>query len=85
MDFKLFSDVVLVQNIPEEGLREGDVGTVVERHDVAGKETGYSVEFFDMLGKTITVITAAASMLRLPAHSDIPAVRSVEKAIAEQP
>ncbi len=83
MDFKLFSDVVLVQNIPEEGLREGDVGTVVERHDIAGKETGYSVEFFDMLGKTIAVITVAASMLRLPAHSDIPAVRSAEKAITE--
>ncbi len=83
MDFTLFSDVVLVQDIPEEGLREGDVGTMVERHDVAGKETGYSVEFFDMLGKTISVITVAASMLRLPAHSDIPAVRSAEKVVAQ--
>lgn len=82
MNFTLFSEVVLVQDIAEEGLRAGDVGTVVERHDVAGKETGYSVEFFDMLGKTIAVIAVAASMLQQPAHSDIPAVRPAAKAAA---
>ena len=82
MDFKLFSDVVLVRDIPEEGLRKGDVGTVVERHNVAEKETGYSVEFFDMLGKTIAVVTVPSSLLRLPAHSDIPAVRPAATAIA---
>jgi hypothetical protein len=66
MDFQLYTDVVLVQNFPEDDLRAGDVGVVVDRHDVAGLETGYSVEFFDMLGKTVAVATLPASVLRSP-------------------
>lgn len=76
MDFQLYTDVVLMRDIVEENLRVGDVGTVVERHDVPGLETGYSVEFFDMLGSTIAVVTLPGSMLRAPTHADIPSVRS---------
>jgi hypothetical protein len=75
MDFPLYTDVVLTHDIFEEGLRAGDVGTVLERHDVAGLETGYSLEFFDMLGNTVAVVTVPASWLRLPTHADRPAVR----------
>ena len=53
---------------PKKTCYAGDVGTVVERHDVPGRETGYSVEFFDMLGNTVAVVTLPASALRLP-HS----------------
>lgn len=59
MNFQRYTDVVLVRDVPEENLRAGDVGTVVERHDVPGLETGYSVEFFDMLGSTIAVLTSS--------------------------
>ncbi|XWK91115.1 MAG: DUF4926 domain-containing protein [Phormidium sp.] len=76
MNFQLYTDVVLVRDVVEEKLRVGDVGTVVERHDVPGLETGYSVEFFDMLGSTIAVVTLPGSMLRAPTHGDIPSVRS---------
>jgi hypothetical protein len=76
MDFQLYTDVVLVRDVPEEGLRAGDVGVVVERHDVAGRETGYSIEFFDMLGHTVAVVTLPASALRMPTHADRPTVRS---------
>ena len=76
MDLQLYTDVVLVRDVPEENLRAGDVGTVVERHDVPGLETGYSVEFFDMLGSTIAVVTLPGSMLRIPTHADRPTVRS---------
>ena len=76
MNFKLYSDIVLVQGVFAEGLFAGDVGVVVERHDVAGLETGYSVEFFDMLGNTIAVVTLPASFLRQPTQADRPAVRS---------
>ncbi len=76
MDFQLYTDVVLVGDIPEENLRAADVGTTVERHDVPGRETGYSVEFFDMLGSTIAVVTLPGSMLRAPTHADRPSVRS---------
>jgi hypothetical protein len=70
-----YQDVVLLRDIPEQGLCAGDVGTVVERHDVPGRETGYSVEFFDMLGNTVAVVTLPASALRTPTRVDPPAVR----------
>ena len=75
-DSKPYQDVVLLHNMPEEGLYAGDVGTVVERHDVPGRDTGYSVELFDMLGNTVAVVTLPASAWRLPTHTDRPAVRS---------
>jgi hypothetical protein len=75
-DFTLYQDVVLLRDIPEEGLCAGDVGTIVERHDIPGRETGYSVEFFDMLGNTVAVVTLPASALRAPSCADRPAVRS---------
>jgi len=76
MDFELYTDVVLVRDVPEENLCAGDVGTVVERHEIAGREVGYSVEFFDMLGNTVAVVTLPVSALRAPTHADRPAVRS---------
>ncbi|MDQ2100770.1 MAG: DUF4926 domain-containing protein [Tychonema bourrellyi B0820] len=53
MNYQLYSDVILLCNLPEEGLDGGDIGTVVEQHHVEGLETGYSVEFFDLSGNTI--------------------------------
>jgi hypothetical protein len=32
MDSPLYSDVILLQDLPEEGLHSGDIGTVVEVH-----------------------------------------------------
>lgn len=75
MNFPLYRDVILLRDIPEEGLFAGDIGTVVEQHDVQGLETGYSVEFFDMLGNTVAVATLPISFLRLPTRADRPAVR----------
>ncbi len=42
---------------------------MVERHDVIGLETGYSVEFFDMLGNTVSVVTLPMSYFRLPTRA----------------
>jgi hypothetical protein len=77
MAFDLFSDVILTADIPDQDLRAGDVGTVVERHDAPGIQPGYSVEFFDMTGQTITVATLPASLLRAPTRADRPAVRAM--------
>ncbi|MEG4576827.1 DUF4926 domain-containing protein [Microcoleus sp. N3A4] len=57
MNYQLYSNVILLCNLPEEGLYAGDIGTVVEQHHVEGLETGYSVEFFDLLGNTVAVAT----------------------------
>ena len=78
MAFELYSDVILTRDIAERGLRAGDVGTVVERHAVPGiADEGYSVEFFDMIGNTVAVVTVPASALRLPTPADRPAVRAL--------
>jgi hypothetical protein len=77
-DLELYKDAILTVDLPAEGLRAGDVGTVVERHEVPGVvEAGYSVEFFDMTGRTVAVVTVPASNLRPPTSTDLPSVRAV--------
>jgi hypothetical protein len=74
----LYSDVILTRDVEDAGLRAGDVGTVVERHRVPGMtEDGYSVEFFDMTGNTVAVVTVPASAVRQPTPADRPAVRAL--------
>ncbi|HEV3214390.1 MAG TPA: DUF4926 domain-containing protein [Vicinamibacterales bacterium] len=59
--------MILTRDVVERGLRVGDVGTVVERHVVPGTaEDGYWVEFFDMIGNTVTVVTVSASACACP-------------------
>jgi hypothetical protein len=78
MAFDLFSDVILTRDVGDHGLRAGDVGTVVERHVVPGvADEGYSVEFFDMTGNTVGVVTLPASALRVPTPADRPAARAL--------
>ena len=70
--------MILTRDVAEYALRTGDVGTVVERHVLPGKgEEGYSVEFFDMTGNTVAVVTVPAGALRLPTPADRPTVRAL--------
>lgn len=80
MELPLYEDAILLVDMPDEGLYAGDVGTVVERHDLPNTEPGYSVEFFDMLGNTVAVVTVAKSALRRPASGDRLVVRAAEPA-----
>ena len=78
MNVEMFSDVILTADLPEHRLRAGDVGTVAERHDVPGKEVRYSVEFFDMTGRTVAVVTVPAGALRAPTTADRPTARRLD-------
>ena len=77
MKYELYSEVILLCNLPEEGLDLGDIGTVVEQHHVEGLKTGYSVEFFDLLGNIVAVATLPGSSLRSPTSADRPTVSLV--------
>ncbi|MEG4233415.1 DUF4926 domain-containing protein [Microcoleus sp. Pol11C3] len=77
VSIELYSDVILLCNLPEEGLDADDMGTVVEQYHVEGLETGYSVEFFDLLGNIVAVPTLPGSYLRSPTSADRPTVRLV--------
>jgi len=45
MKFQLYKQVALTRDIPEDGLRKGDVATVVDHHThpEPGGEDGYQV------------------------------------------
>jgi hypothetical protein len=74
---EMYQDVILTDDLLEHGLCKGDVGTVVERHVVPGREEGYSVEFFDMTGRTVAVVTLPAHQLRPPSPADRPSTRTL--------
>jgi hypothetical protein len=80
MNFGLYQGVILTVDVPQHGLCAGDVGTLVERHLVAGKEEGCSVEFFDMTGRTVAVVSLPCSHLRVPTAADRPSARTLEGA-----
>jgi hypothetical protein len=79
-ELELYKDAILTVDIPTAGLRAGDVGTVVDRRQVPDvAEIGYNVEFFDMTGRTVAVVTVPASSLRAPTSADLPSVRALAK------
>ena len=69
--------VVLTQNIPEEYLEAGDIGTVVHIH---GESEGYEVEFMTLAGETVAVATLLPAQLRPIARRDIAHVRELTAA-----
>ena len=77
MSFDMYQDVILTVNLPADGLCAGDIGTLVDRHNVTGKEEGCSVEFFDMTGHTVAVVTLPENHLRAPTAADRPSTRTL--------
>ena len=64
MKFEMFSRVALKADVPENGLRRGDVATIVEYHQGRpGQEPGYSLEAFNAVGETVAVITLRESQI----------------------
>jgi Domain of unknown function (DUF4926) len=51
--------------LPAEGIRRGDVATIVEHHAAPAPdiEPGYSVEVFNAIGETLAVLTLPESHL----------------------
>ena len=80
MTYKLFEEVVLTKDIPEEKLKKGDVATIIEHHPVSDGEDGYSLELFNALGDTIAVITLPESAIEPLTEDEIFSVRSLEVA-----
>ncbi len=63
MKFPLFKQVALARDIPEEGLKKGDIAAVVEHHPISSGEDGYSLEVFNALGETIVVTVVPESAI----------------------
>ena len=67
--------VVLKNDLPEQGLKQGDVGTVVMVHR-GGR--GFEVEFVALDGETIAVVTLLASQVRPTRRREIDHARVLE-------
>ena len=66
--------VVLTQDLPNEKLKTGDIGTVVHTHPGGA---GYEVEFMTLAGETVAVATLLPSQVRSIARRDIAHVREL--------
>ncbi len=67
--------IVLTSDLPQEGLKAGDVGTVV--HVYANGEA-FEIEFLTLDGKTAAVATVTASQLRPVTERDLTHARPLE-------
>ena len=66
--------VVLLKDVPEEGLKAGDVGTVVH---VYRQGEAFEVEFMTLEGETVTVVTLPSSQVRAVGKRDIAHARKL--------
>ncbi len=67
--------VVLTKDLPEYGLKAGDLGTVVLVHEGGA---GYEVEFMTLDGETIAVVSLFASQVRPISLREVAHARAVE-------
>lgn len=74
MSPQLHEEVVLAQDVPQYGLRTGDIGTVVHIYPSGGLE----VEFFTASGKTRAVVTLHGADVRMATDDDVVAVRRLD-------
>lgn len=83
MKFELFRRVALKTDVPENGLRRGDVATIVEYHQGRpDQEPGYSLEVFNAVGDTVAVITLRESQIEPLSAKEILHVRPLAVAAA---
>lgn len=73
MTFAALDTVVLVRDLPEHGLKTGDLGAVVEVYPPDGLE----VEFVTASGRTPALVSLRSTDVRPISDSDLVAVRSL--------
>lgn len=66
--------VVLTEDLPADGLKAGDIGTVVHIHQDG---VAYEVEFMTLAGETIAVTTLSSAQVRPLARRDMAHAREL--------
>jgi hypothetical protein len=81
MTMELYQEVALTRDLPEYGLRAGDVATLVDfvPHPSDGEE-GCVLEVFNAIGESFAVIAVPISVVEVLRPDEILAVRSLAKA-----
>jgi hypothetical protein len=75
MKFNPLDTVVLTRDQPNEGLRKGDLGAVVQVYAPDGLE----IEFITASGRTEALVTLKVSDVRAVGDSDLVSVRPFTK------
>jgi hypothetical protein len=78
MKFKQLDTVVLDRDLPELGLRKGDLGAVVQTYEPDGLE----VEFATASGRTQALATLSLGDVRAVMDEDLISVRSLHRGAA---
>jgi len=73
--YKELDVVVLDKELPDHGLRRGDLGTVVHAYEPSGLE----VEFVTASGRTEALVTLDARDVRPVVDTDLISVRSFRR------
>ena len=82
MSLSLYQHVALRRDLPEHGLRKGDVATLLEYvpHPEGG-EQGCVVEVFNALGESIAVVAVPESDLEELRADEVLTVRPLARAV----
>jgi len=81
MSLPLYQRVALKRDLPEQGLKRGDVATLVDyAPHPGGEERGCVLEVFNALGESIAVVAVRESEIESLHAGEVLAVRPLEKA-----
>jgi hypothetical protein len=72
MTYRILDTIVLDRDLPDHGLRKGDLGAVVEVYEPDGLE----VEFVTASGRTAALLTLNARDVRPVGDDDLISVRT---------
>lgn len=82
MKLELYKDAVMSVDLPEYGLRKGDIVKLIDDLDAADGSRGYAVEVFDVFGNTIDVQFIPANTVEPLQSDEVYCVRTREHAAA---
>lgn len=68
--------VILTSDLPADGLKAGDVGTVIH---IYGNDEAFEVEFLTLHGETAAIATLSASQARPVTQRDMTHARFLEQ------
>ena len=80
MKFELYKQAVLSRDVPVDGLKRGDVVTLLDYLTAPDGTTGYNIEVFNALGETIAVTAVDEDALEPLRADEVWAVRRLEPA-----
>lgn len=78
MQFELFAQAALSEDLSNYQLRKGDLVTIVEYLPAnENHKEGYVVEVFDVLGNTLHVLSVYAAQLQALKPNAVPSMREM--------